>query len=203
MLNYSIVLALPNLSEEQKSQAQSLFSLKEELEKITKQSDIENRALVSKQNELTKTERCLGRAKCVKTRACIDYRSQMQTKQIQDYFDRISVETGNETVGEKLPVFCVSAAKYLDFVDDEELSPGFPERRNTGIPQLQKRLEQTTWHARHRNAKASLIEVEALFHSVKLWVQTIDPTYHLDVETRRAIEERFEDVAEDMVNVSS
>jgi hypothetical protein len=195
------VLALDGLSKKTKANALKLAKLRKDRADTRQQIDAGYRAKSIKQSELSKIELLLSRAKCSKTRACIEHRSLIQTGKIREYFDRISKETGSLADGKPLPVVCVSAAKYLDFLDDKPPSPGFPLPHNTNIPQLQKVLAGTTLEARHRNAKGALEEIEALVVSIKSWAKTLDTTYQLSAEERKKIEEKFEEDANNTLRV--
>lgn len=157
--------------------------------------------LSGKQKDLQHAETVLGRIRCVKTRACIDHRSQVQTTKIQEYFERISQETGNASTSKLLPVHCVSASKFLDFIDNKPPSPGFPVPHNTNIPQLRKALVGTTLKTRHRNAKTTLEEIEALVNSIKSWAKSLDTSYQMIPEQRKKLEEKFEEIANNTLHV--
>ena len=166
-----------------------------------KQIETGYRLKSNKQSELKRIEQLLCRANCNKTRACIEHRSLIQIAKIREHFDRISKESGNQAVGNSLPVVCVSAAKYLDLLDGKPPSPGFPLPKFTRIPELRKILASTTLKARHRNAKAALEEIEALVVSIKSWAKTLGSAYQLSPELRVEIEEKFEEDADNMLEV--
>ena len=199
--NFSAVLALPGLSEDQTSTVRNFTKLREDRINAKKQSEADCCSLVVKQNEVMKIEGYLSRVKCVKTRACINYRNEVQTRKIQKLFETISQETGNVACTEPLPVFCVSSSKYLDFVDNREASLGFSQRSHTHIPELQKRLVSTTLNVRHRNAKATLADIELLVQSINFWAHTIDPSYRLSPTIREELDDVFERASNEMQEV--
>jgi hypothetical protein len=109
---------------------------------------------------------------------------------------------GHPAAGNSLSVVCVSAAKYLDILEDKPRSVGFPSELQTKIPQLRKVLVETTLEARHGNANATLKELEALVLSIRSWATSLDNLYHLTTEERELIEDKFEEIANETFEVS-
>jgi hypothetical protein len=185
-------MALNSLSETDKVNAEKLMKLRKDRADTRKLQSNEYRVKSGKQSELKEVERRLVKVKCIKTRACIEHRSWMQTAKIREYFDRISRETGNGPDSRPLPVVCVSASKYLDFVDKSPPSLGFPTPVTTQIPQLRKALLATTLGVRHRNAKATLEEIEAVVNSIQSWAKSLDSCYQMSPKQRKDLEDKFE-----------
>ena len=196
-------MALNSLSETDKANAQKLTKLRKDRADTKKLQNNDYRIKSGKQSELKEVERLLVMVKCAKTRACIEHRSRMQTAKIREYFDKISRETGNRPDTRTLPVVCVSASKYLDFVDKNPPSLGFPTPVTTQIPQLRKALLATTLEVRHRNAKATLEEIEAMVNSIKSWAKGLHSRYQIDPKQRKDLEDKFEEDVNTMLEVGT
>ena len=164
-------MAITDLTDETKAHTQMINKLR--ADRHIAKTHYHNAACImaGKQTELNHINTLLGRVLCVKTRACIDDRSQTQHAKIQEYFERISRGIGNYTEPKLIPLHCVSASKFLDFIDNKPCSPGFPGIGTTHIPQLRKTLVATTLKARHENAKSTLEAIEALVFSIQAWAK--------------------------------
>ena len=196
-------MGLNSLSEADKANAQKLTKLRQDRADTKKLQNNEYRIKSVKQSELKEVEQLLTKFKCIKTRACIEHRSEIQTTKNREYFDRISRETGNHPDTGPLPVVCVSASKYLDFVDKNPPSLGFPTPATTQIPQLRKALLATTLEVRHRNSKAALEEIEAAVSSIKSWAKSLDSRYQMNHKQRKDLEDKFEEDANTMLEVGT
>ena len=168
-----------------------------------KQWQSANLRLNGKYEELKQVDQKLAQVNCSKLRACIDDRSEVQTAKIREYFDRISKETGAPADTEPLQVVCISAAKYLDFLREKPPSPGFPNKDCTRIPQLRAALTATTLEARHRVAKATLEELEALLSSIHSWAESLASSFQMKHEQKGKLEENFEEAVDDLIKVCS
>jgi hypothetical protein len=156
-----------------------------------------------KQSELKQVDTVLERIKCAMLRACIDHRSQMQCSKIREYFDRILKETGKTANPKSLSVLCVSAAKFLDFLEHKPPSLGFPLPSSTGIPQLRRALVNTTLEARHQNAKTKLEQIDALLSLVHSWAKSLNSSYQMKYEQREQLEQRLGEAADVVLEVCS
>lgn len=197
------VLTSNGISEETQANAKKLDRLRADRISARKQRDSGFAKSNTKHVEIKHAETVLDRINCTKLRACIEDRSRMQTAKIREYFNRISKETGHPPDLRPLPVECISAAKYLDLLYNKPPSPGFPGKCHTGIPQLRKSLIATTLEARHRNAKATLEEIEALLSSIHSWAKSLASNYQMEYEQKEQLEDKFEEIAKRVLDVRS
>jgi hypothetical protein len=103
----------------------------------------------------------------------------------------MSKEVGKGLIAETLPVYCVSAIKFLDLEDGKPAEPGFPRKADTQIPQLRERLVATTLKPRHENARLALEEIAGLIQPLRAWVKNIDSAYQISPSERKQLEDTF------------
>ncbi|ETS86827.1 hypothetical protein PFICI_00655 [Pestalotiopsis fici W106-1] len=97
-----------------------------------------------------------------------------------------------DEVARTLPVFCVSSRAYQSLSgrfqkDDIKASElGFPEAKDTEIPQLQQHAKKLTEAGRASTCRRFLNDFSQLTNSLKLWASTDGTQSHLtDAEKRR------------------
>lgn len=97
-----------------------------------------------------------------------------------------------DEVARTLPVFCVSSRAYQslsgrfqkDDINAAEL--GFPEAKDTEVPQLQQHAKKLTEAGRASNCRRFLNDFSQLTNSLKFWASTDGAQSHLtDTEKRR------------------
>jgi hypothetical protein len=199
----SAVLQLNGLSDEAKTHAQKFRTLQADRDHLRKQKNSLVKAKSIKENKMKVFDVALRNVKCKKTRACILNRSRMQTAEIQEGFERILKEVGKGINAATLPVYCVSATKFLDLEDGKPPALGFPRKSDTQIPQLRKGLVATTLKKRHENAKAALEEIASLNHSLRAWVLNINSIYQVNSMERERLENAIDKNITDLLRVSS
>lgn len=136
-------------------------------------------------------ERSLKNCMSRKTGQCIKNRNQILTADIRRDYET-SVRQMGQQVGKKpLQVFCVSSWAFSALAKGHPLS-GFPKVPETGIPQLQKWLVETTLSTRNQNALSFLEEIVSLELSMGPWVADSSAESKLTEAQKVAVESMFE-----------
>lgn len=154
----------------------------------------------TKLNEnLKEFEIALSRCRCYKKRICINHRNQSSTAALQRDFQSISKNIG-ESGKAPLPVYCVSALKYLDHLDGKK-DYGFPREFDTQIPALRNFLVETTLEDRHESATLFLRKAEGIRIGLIAWACDTSADHKISPEERIQLEADFEKKASNFLEV--
>ncbi len=100
-----------------------------------------------------------------------------------------------------LPIFCVSAKAFVGLRKGQPLI-GFPRLNDSGIPVLQKWLNETTFANRDRNALAFLEDIFSLELSMIPWLADTSADFRISKAQRKDIEASFAKHFQELEEVS-
>jgi hypothetical protein len=132
---------------------------------------------------------------CELKSACIKNRNEIQTATLQENFQKIRRQMGNESQSRSLQVFSTSAMAFWSFMrNDKEdaFRRGFLTKEDTGIPALRDALIATTFRGREKYARAFIEDTESAATVLKIWTDNCDSDYKMRSEERVQVESAVE-----------
>ncbi|TVY41981.1 Nuclear GTPase SLIP-GC [Lachnellula occidentalis] len=126
-----------------------------------------------------------------KTAACIRNRNEVSTDELRKDYQIASKQMGQHNT-KPLQVFCVSALAFTDMAKGSANVEGFLKLSDTGIPPLQRWLNETTLRDRERHAVAYLEDVVSLELSIAPWIADTSADFKMAQTQIQNLENAFD-----------
>jgi hypothetical protein len=178
-----------------------LKDLQAKIKETKSKIDDDGNRLYKIHKKIKEIEKSLIQKESRKTAACIMNRNQVSKKEIRQDFEAAAKQMGRKGESRPLQVFCVSSWAFAGFMKGAEPLPGFRKPSETGIPDLQKWLIETTLETRDRNAVSFLENIVSLELSMGPWLADTSEEYKMPLSQRDVVEDMFDRKFQDLVKV--